>query len=169
MQTSFEIILELVRDGFFVVDSDGSIWRTMIITRWGRRRVGRRRADHVLSIGYRYVSVTLNGKQISVVAHRIVWHVLKGPIPGNREVNHKNGIRHDNRPENLELVTPSENIRHSYRVLGRKAPGSPKFTQEKRAEVIRLRGDGKSYRQIEKLSGVSAAAARAICKKVVLS
>ena len=49
-------------------------------------------------------------------------HVLVGlafiPNPEEKpEINHKNGIRNDNRVENLEWVTTSENNLHRRRVL----------------------------------------------------
>lgn len=35
------------------------------------------------------------------------------------QVNHKKGKRDDNRPSQLEWMTPSENIKHSFDVLGK--------------------------------------------------
>lgn len=46
--------------------------------------------------------------------HRIVWEAVHGPIPTGLEINHRNGIKADNRITNLELVTHQENIRHAY-------------------------------------------------------
>lgn len=49
----------------------------------------------------------------SLFAHRVVWMAANGPIPDGLEINHRNGIKTDNRLANLELVTRSENMRHA--------------------------------------------------------
>lgn len=64
--------------------------------------------------GKGYKGVRLNKKQYLV--HRIVAKAFLGlDFDSNLQVNHINGIKSDNRLSNLELVTPSENIIHSYR------------------------------------------------------
>lgn len=37
--------------------------------------------------------------------HRVVWEMFNGPIPEGLVINHINGVRGDDRIENLELVT----------------------------------------------------------------
>lgn len=64
-----------------------------------------------------------------MLAHRLVWETLFGPIPEGLTINHKNGIRDDNRPCNLELATASEQILHTYRVLQSRQP--PDWNGEK--------------------------------------
>lgn len=164
VKASLDIVLALISEGMFSVDGNGAVWRHKIRTKHGYRNVAPRRADHVLPIGYRYVSVTIDRKQFSVPAHCVVWSVLKGSIPTGMEINHKNGNRANNLPDNLELATSSENKKHSYDFLNHARRGSPKHSAEDRARVIQLRSSGMSYRAIERETGVSAASARQIAK-----
>lgn len=55
-----------------------------------------------------YVLVGLNGKKI--MAHRIIWEMHNGPIPKGMFIDHINGIKDDNRIENLQLVTSKQNL-----------------------------------------------------------
>ena len=62
--------------------------------------------------GYRNVGISGNVFQV----HRLVVHAFQGPPLGEAacEVNHIDGNRSNNRLDNLEWVTPSQNMLHSY-------------------------------------------------------
>lgn len=54
-----------------------------------------------------YVRVKLNGKKYQ--AHRLVWMLAYGDLPNDVMIDHANGIKDDNRLENLRLVTNQQN------------------------------------------------------------
>ena len=106
-----------VQEGFLEVREDGQIWRMKHQT--GRRDFIPKRIDH----GKRHKSFKLHypeGEIHSVPVQRLVWQVHKGDIPPGLTVNHKDGDPTNNRIDNLELMTHSEQHLHRFRVLGHK-------------------------------------------------
>jgi len=63
-----------------------------------------------------YLQIDARSRDLGMLsAHRLIWENAHGPIPADREINHKNGRKADNRIANLELITHQGNILHAYR------------------------------------------------------
>jgi len=62
--------------------------------------------------GYEHFIVSQNNEKSRVEHHRLLAAAMYGfdEVEG-KHVHHKNGIPWDNRPENLEVLTPSEHLR----------------------------------------------------------
>lgn len=80
--------------------------------------------------GYIRYTLTWEAKAKIFFAHRLVWLSFVGDIPVGLQINHKNGIRDDNRLANLELMTPSENTRHAFTHIGKKPNKNPNHGQK---------------------------------------
>lgn len=73
--------------------------------------------------GYLKVGLRVGGVDRYRKVHHLVAEAFLGPRPTPAHVtNHKSGIRDDNRVENLEWVTRSENAHHRYDVLNHLGP-----------------------------------------------
>lgn len=71
--------------------------------------------------GYLYVNLWKASKAKTKKIHRLVAEAFCEWKEGDECVNHKNGIKTDNRAENLEWCTYSQNSKHSY-VTGLSTP-----------------------------------------------
>lgn len=64
--------------------------------------------------GYLRVCLKLDGKWKCYKVHRIIAETFVSNPYNKREINHKNGIKTDNRIENLEWVNHDENMHHAW-------------------------------------------------------
>lgn len=104
----------------------------------------------------------VDGRYHTIALHRVIME-SELPKPAKHEVNHKNGIKTDNRIDNLEWITHSANCKHSFD-MGLQKPkrgelnGMAKLTVEKVAELRRMKREGGRFwgrNEIAKELGVS--------------
>ena len=77
-------------------------------------RLRKARKGYLINNGYLQCGIiTEENKTKKYLSHRFVFECFYGLIEKNKQINHINSIRTDNRIKNLEVVTASENIKKS--------------------------------------------------------
>jgi len=103
-----------------------------------------------------YIDINISPKRY--LAHRLAWFYVYGEWP-KQMLDHKNGIRHDNRIQNLRQVTNSENQQNKKKVRSDSKSGLPcvyfSATHKKWASYITLNGKQKHLGYFETASEAS--------------
>lgn len=147
-------------DGAYSASTLGRIRREK---RGHHARVGRVLKGYINEDGYVKVRVYPRPDRRVVSAHQLVAETFLGPCPPGHEVNHKNGDKQDNRPENLEYVTHVENIHHAWHVSRharrfiRRGPkaNTAKFTADEVRSIRKRHANGETYQALADEFGVA--------------
>ena len=106
--------------------------------------------------GYKQIQLAKNGKRKTYQIHKLVLEHFTEKVSGKEFCNHKNGDKHDNRIENLEWCTISENNKHAYRTgLKGKSVGNPKYLIEQIKAAKYLLHTSMTGKEIAKATGMS--------------
>ena len=180
----YSLITELSSTGvkpFYIMENKAEVWKD-ILGYEGMYQVSNlgniRSLDRIVLNGGKYPSL-INGKNISLAGDgrgylmfiickngtrktiKVYWAVAKAFIPNpenKKEINHINGIKTDNRVENLEWVTHKENMQHAILTgLINNRGENHKSAKLKNVDVIKIREllvNGLSQYKIAKMYNV---------------
>lgn len=129
-------------EGLYQVSSLGNV-KSLNYRRTGKEK---KISKGVNSEGYEYIRLFKQNKQLYTSVHRIVAETFI-PNPENKEqVNHIDGNKKNNKVENLEWCTQTENIRHAMRTGLLNIIGSNNGSSRK---VQQLDSNGKILKQFD--------------------
>jgi hypothetical protein len=143
-------------EGWYQVSSLGRIKR---VKQLAGARAGRILKQKSNDRGYLRIALYKYNKKRYYFVHRLVANAFIGLSPKGYQINHKNGIKTDNTPKNLEWVTAKENSIHATYTLGyslgEKNPNA-KLTNSKTLKIKKFLSKRiYKHREIARMFGVS--------------
>lgn len=88
---------------------------------------------------YLTVALRIGYKTVTYTIHQLVALTWIGPVPEGKEVNHIDGVKHNNKASNLEYVTRKVNLILAYAQGLSKIPGTL-LTADKVLQIRRVTG-----------------------------
>lgn len=112
-------------------------------------------------VGYLRFNISRNCKIRKMFVHRAIMEAFVGPCPEGFQVNHRDGEKSNNRIDNLEYVTPLQNMTHASKT-GLRPPSmmgennyTAKLTNEEVLRIRELKRMGSKTKALAKMFNVS--------------
>lgn len=130
-------------EGKYKIDRNGNVFSLL-----GKSEI-RKLKPGLSGKNYYTVSLLREGHQRTHTIHRLLAEAFIPNPNSYSQINHINGIKTDNRLENLEWCSPSYNISHSYKYLTRKSLDKPEHSHkswkrrlepEQALEIYKMKG-----------------------------
>lgn len=133
-------------EGLYFCNLNGEFFSYPKKTRKGIRKMNPKK---YIKTGYLGIDLCKDGKVKRYLAHRLIAETFIANVENKPQVNHINGVKTDNRVDNLEWNTRSENQLHSIRVGLRTTVGE-KNSQSKliESDVLSILNDNRKYVEI---------------------
>lgn len=127
-----QLIIDNVKTRY-QIDSDGTIYNV---------QTQKELTGSIYNTGYKMVRLTINGKRKGYAIHRLVAQTFLDNPENLPIVNHKDGDKTNNKIENLEWVTQSQNRKHAVRQL----KTGLAYGQRKKIDVLKEDSFWKRYK-----------------------
>ena len=128
-------------------------------------KLGKSRKGNLINTGYLFFTIYLEkNKNKYYLSHRFVYECFYGLIEKNKQINHINSVRVDNRIKNLEVVSASENCK---KAAANKEIGFYRKNPKKVTAVnliTKKETNFKSLYSAEKMLGIKRAQVSMICE-----
>ena len=136
--------------GFEATHQISSIGRVRTMKASCNRPAGRILRQWTGPSGYCSVGICDGKRKGHFYVHALVAAAWIGERPAGADINHENGKKQDNRPDNLSYVSRSENMKHSFRIGINKNRGESHCCAKLKLEdVLTIRAErGKTSRSM---------------------
>lgn len=145
-------------------------WNGYLVTSAGeifsKRANGKKLTPHPNHKGYAMVGVMVDGVLYKKAVHSIIAECFLGERPKGYQIDHIDNDKTNNRADNLQYITPSENVKKSYDSGNKDHSGfkasSSKYSPWDFEQVLVLSALGFSLQEVVDLTDVK----RGTCKKL---